>query len=131
MHDLYTKVWKKEHLSNLPEHVPEAVQTEILAVIKTLNQHYGEHRDVDGDLGGYLAVFPESYPRADYEALLRRYHLDRQEPEYAEFLCKKGRVLWIEELFLCSSDYHLIVIRPAVIETEIKNNNTTGGTNHV
>ena len=131
MHDLYTKVWKKEHLSNLPEHVPEAVQTEILAVIKTLNQHYGEHRDVDGDLGGYLAVFPESYPRADYEALLRRYHLDRQEPEYAEFLCKKGRVLWIEELFLCSSDYHLIVIRPAVIETEIKKNNTTGGKEHV
>ena len=131
MHDLYTKVWKKEHLSNLPEHVPEAVQTEILAVIQTLNQHYGEHRDVDGDLGGYLAVFPESYPRADYEALLSRYHLIGQEPEYAEFLCKKGQVLWIEEVFLCGSDYHLIVIRPAVIETEIKNNNTTGGTNHV
>lgn len=130
MYDLYIKVWKKEHLSNLPEHVPEAVQTEILAVIKTLNQHYGEHRDVDGDLGGYLAVFPESYPRADYEALLRRYHLMGQEPEYAEFLCKKGRLLWIEELFLCGSDYHLIVIRPAVIETEIKNN-TTGGTKDV
>ena len=130
MHDLYTKVWKKEHLSNLPEHVPEAVKTEILAVIQTLNQHYGEDRDVDGDLGGYLAVFPESYPRADYEALLRRYHLIGQEPEYAEFLCKKGRVLWIEELFLCGSDYHLIVIRPAVIETEIKNN-TTGETEYV
>ncbi len=130
MYDLYIKVWKKEHLSNLPEHVPEAVKTEILAVIKTLNQHYGEHRDVDGDLGGYLAVFPESYPRADYEALLRRYHLMGQEPEYAEFLCKKGRLLWIEELFLCGSDYHLIVIRPAVIETEIKNN-TTGGTKDV
>ncbi len=130
MHDLYTKVWKKEHLSNLPEHVPEAVKTEILAVIQTLNQHYGEDRDVDGDLGGYLAVFPESYPRADYEALLRRYHLIGQEPEYAEFLCKKGRVLWIEEVFLCGSDYHLIVIRPAVIETEIKNN-TTGETEYV
>ena len=130
MHDLYTKVWKKEHLSNLPEHVPEAVKTEILAVIQTLNQHYGEDRDVDGDLGGYLAVFPESYPRADYEALLRRYHLIGQEPEYTEFLCKKGRVLWIEEVFLCGSDYHLIVIRPAVIETEIKNN-TTGETEYV
>ena len=93
MQEAYIKLWKLEHLANLPEQVPEAVKTEILAVIQTLNQHYGEHRDVDGDLGGYLAVFPESYPRADYEALLRRYHLDRQEPEYAEFLCKKGRVL--------------------------------------
>ena len=124
MHDLYIKVWKKEHLESLPEHVPEAVKTEILAVIQTLNQHYGEHRDVDGDLGGYLAVFPEAYPRAEYEALLSRYHLRGQEPEYAEFLCKKGRVLWIEEVFLCGSDYHLVIIRPAVIETEIKNNTT-------
>ena len=131
MHGLYTKVWKREHLAEVPEHVPEAVKAEILDVMKTLNQYYGEDRDVDGDLGGYLAVFPEPYQKADYEALLDRYHLSRQEPEYAEFLCKKGRVLWIEELFLCGSDYHLIVIRPAVLETEIKNNNTTGGSNDV
>ena len=130
MQEPYIKVWRPEHLVNLPEAVPEAVKREILDGIQTLNQHYGEHRDVDGDLGGYLAVFPESYPRADYEALLSRYHLIGQEPEYAEFLCKKGQVLWIEEVFLCGSDYHLIVIRPAVIETEIKNN-TTGGTNDV
>ena len=130
MYDTYTKVWKPQHLAKVAGSVPEAVKTEILDVIQTLNQHYGEDRDVDGDLGGYLAVFPESYPRADYEALLRRYHLMGQEPEYAEFLCKKGRLLWIEELFLCGSDYHLIVIRPAVIETEIKNN-TTGETEYV
>ncbi len=126
MHDTYTTIWKLEHLEKVEGFVPEAVKTEILDVIQTLNQHYGKDRDVDGDLGGYLAVFPESYPKADYEALLRRYHLMGQEPEYAEFLCKKGRVLWIEEVFLCGSDYHLIIIRPAVIETEIKNN-TTGG----
>ena len=131
MHDSYTKVWRQEHLAEVPEHVPEAVKTEILDVIKTLNQYYGEDRDVEEDLGGYLAVFPEAYQKADYEALLSRYHLRGQEPEYADFLCKNGRVLWIEEVFLCGSDYHLIIIRPAVIETEIKNNNTTGGTNHV
>ena len=127
MHDLYTKIWKGEQLAKVAGSVPEAVKAEILAVIQTLNQHYGEDRDVDGDLGGYLAVFPEAYQKADYEALRNHHHLNRQEPEYAEFLCKKGTVLWIEELFLCGSDYHLIVIRPAVIETEIENNNTTGG----
>ncbi len=41
---------------NLPEAVPEAVKREILDGIQTLNQHYGEERDVDGDPGGYLAV---------------------------------------------------------------------------
>ena len=41
MHGLYTKVWKREHLAEVPEYVPEAVKAEILDVMKTLNQYYG------------------------------------------------------------------------------------------
>ncbi len=115
MHDLYTKVWKKEHLSNLPEHVPEAVKTEILDVIKTLNQHYGADRDVDGDLGGYVAVFPEPHSREAYEALLSRYHLRKQERERTDILCGAGNALWVKELFLCGSDYHLVIINPVIL----------------
>lgn len=118
MHDSYTKVWRPEHLAEVPEHVPETVKAEILDVIKTLNQYYGEDRDVDADLGGYVAVFPEAYQRADYEALFSQYHLSENDREYADVLCKNGRMLWMEEVFLCGSDYHLITIRPAVMKQE-------------
>lgn len=111
----YRKVWKREHLENLSEQVPERVQAEIRDVIETLNRHYGEERDVDGDLGGYLAVFPEPYSREAYEALLSRYHLVGQNPEHGALLCGAGNLLWVKEVFLCGSDYHLVIISPVIL----------------
>ena len=115
MHDTYTTIWKPEHLEKVAGSVPEAVKTEILAVIQTLNQHYGEDRDVDGDLGGYLVVFPEPHSREAYEALLSRYHLREQDREHTDLLCGAGNALWVKELFLCGSDYHLVIINPVIL----------------
>lgn len=115
MQEAYIKLWKMEQLANLPKQVPEVVKTEILDVIKTLNQHYGEDRDVDGDLGGYMAVFPEPHSREAYEALLSRYHLREQDREHVDLLCGAGNALWVKELFLCGSDYHLVIINPVIL----------------
>lgn len=108
----YTKVWKREHMAEVPEHLPEVVQKEILDIIETLNRYYGEHRDVDRDLGGYLAVFPEAYQQKDYEALLKQYHLRQADREYWKAVYQDGPIRWIEEVFLCGSDYSLVMIRP-------------------
>ena len=111
----YTKVWKQEHLEELPEQVPEAVKAEILDVIETLNRYYGEHREVDRDLGGYIAVFSERCRQADYEAFLNQYHLSGAEREYQEILAQDRHMAWIKELFLCGSDYSLVSIHPELL----------------
>ena len=115
MQEPYIKVWKTQHLANLPEQVPEAAKRAILDGIQTLNQNYGEERDVDGDPGGYLAVFPEPYSKEVYQALLSRYHLQGQKPEHAGLLCGAGNVLWVREAFLCRADYHLVIISPVIL----------------
>lgn len=112
----HTKLWKLEQLERLPPAVPAAVKSRAKEIIETLNRHYGEGRQVDEDLGGHIAIFPDTYQMKDHEALLDRHHLERQEPEYQEPLCQDGGVTWIEELFLCGSDYSLVILRPDMPE---------------
>ena len=108
----HIKLWKMEQLEQLPQGIPEAVKSRAMETIQTLNRHYGEDRQADGDLGGYVAVFPHAYQTKDYQALLDHHHLGRQEPEYRERLCQDGATSWMEELFLCGSDYGLLILRP-------------------
>lgn len=108
----WLKLWKLEQLDELPPAVPAAVKSRAKEIMETLNRHYGEDRDVDRDLGGHIAIFSDTYQMKDHEALLNRHHLERREPEYQKPLCQDGGVTWIEELFLCGSDYGLVIIRP-------------------
>ncbi len=105
------KTWKREHLDKLRKDVPEAVIEGALRIIETLDRHYGEDRDVDLDLGGYVEIFPEPHGQEDYEALLSSHHLRQTDREHRETLCQDGATTWIAELFLCGSDYHVVVIR--------------------
>ncbi len=114
--EAYVKLWKLEQLKELPPGVPEAVKSRAREIIETLNRHYGEDRHVDEDLGGYLALFPDTYQMKDHEALLDRHRLGRQEPEYRKPLCQDGSMIWIEELFLCGSDYSLVIVRTDPLE---------------
>lgn len=121
------KTWKREHLDKLRKDVPEAVIEGALRIIETLDRHYGEDRDVD--LGGYVEIFPEPHGQEEYETLLRGHHLRQTDREYQETLCQDGATTWIAELFLCGSDYALMVIRPEA--TGQHESEGTGGKEHV
>lgn len=91
----------------------EEVKRMIRQTLEILDTAYGEQRDVDKDLGGFVAILETE---EDLVSLLA-HHLNIQEatPEYAEeILTEEGQVLVIA-LFLLSSDYSITVIMPRAL----------------
>ena len=111
------KLWRQEHLEALPlPDIPEEVLTEVRTTIDELNRYYGADREVDADLGGYVALFPRGEEGGqDYLELLNGYHLTDIDMEDAATIHTKECGFWKKELFLCSSDYHIVVMRPTQI----------------
>lgn len=84
----------------------------ILERVQVFDESYGEERNLEEDLGGYCAVFPTAANlEEEYQKLLDKYHIDEELYEYQEQIdC--GEETWIEELFILSSDYAVIMIYP-------------------
>lgn len=112
----YMKLWKLEQLKELPPGVPKAVKGRAMEIIETLNRHYGKDRDVDEDLGGHVAFFPEPCQKKDHEAFLERWHLTESLRENMEVICRSGEFLWVAELYLCGSDYGVVIVRTDPLE---------------
>ena len=78
------------------------------STIKILNENYGEDRDVDNDLGGYVLVAENI---VDIE-ILNQDKLQGLIPEYTDIIeCREG-VNWTSSLFLISSDVAIVVVTP-------------------
>jgi hypothetical protein len=142
----YYKIWNRKQLEALKEKyesIKEAVQTdfelelynEFKAVIKTMEANigilcdqYSDNRNVDKDLGGWLAFFPEPITEADkyYKDLLNLYHIKSSElAEVNEVIVSiKDKIDFILQIFICSSDYALIVIFPRLMNSEGGRNET-------
>ena len=93
-------IWKKQDLSLVNEQ-----QTEVLSAIETtieiLDENYGTERTT-ADLGGYVAVADKFCLEA-----LKQHQLKRVVPEYIDEI--EGTD-YISVLFLCSSDFSIVVI---------------------
>lgn len=117
---MYRKIWKEDQLSGL--YVPDAVEKRIQELIYMLDFHYGTERDVDLELGGFVAAFTDCSPadHRQYDELLRQYQLNDLYFEYQETIFAEQRngsqLLWTETLFLCGSDYAIALIRPTQTE---------------
>ncbi|MDU3845250.1 MAG: hypothetical protein E7G71_10200 [Clostridium perfringens] len=97
-------------ISKLSELIGLKLEVKVVNVIedqlKILDENYGEIRDVDKDLGGYVLVV-ESIE--DVKELKNRTLKDIL-PEYTdEIICSEG-VNYTSSLFLLSSDFSVVVI---------------------
>ena len=89
-------------LNNLPVESVESIR----GVVITLNQNYGEDRDIDNGLGGYILIAENI---VDIE-ILKQDKLQGLEPEYTDIIeCSEG-VNWTSSLFLLSSDFAIVVV---------------------
>lgn len=99
------KVYKESQLvklNNIPVEVIECVRETVVV----LNASYGEKRDIDNDLGGYVVI---SENIVDIE-ILKQDKLKGLIPEYTdEIECSEG-VNWTSSLFLISSDYAIVIV---------------------
>ncbi|MDZ5148586.1 hypothetical protein GNF53_11390 [Clostridium perfringens] len=99
------KFYLKKQLEELSDYPMEVIQS-ISEIIEILNENYGENRDVDKDLGGYVLVVESVEDVKE----LKNGMLKEILPEYTdEIICSEG-VNYTSSLFLLSSDFSVVVI---------------------
>ena len=101
------------------------VKKRIAEALKTLDEAYGADSKAH-DMGGYVLLFlSEENFNAEIEKILAHHHLNREFAEYSEVIKEQNEVnengtLWMEELYLLSSDDSLLMIHPMKAETQRK-----------
>lgn len=97
---------------------PVQVLERLKEQIKTLDGNYGSERNLDADLGGYAVLFSgfSITEQTERRNLLEKYHASEEEHEYREEIMHKGRCVWVEELYILSSDYSIIFFYPILSE---------------
>ena len=99
------KIYKKNQLlevNNIPSEVIESIKV----TIDILNENYGEDRDVEADLGGYIVIVENI---VDIK-IMKQDKLQGLIPEYTDIIeCSEG-VNWTSSLFLLSSDFAIVVV---------------------
>ncbi|PWW99190.1 hypothetical protein CYK75_10770 [Clostridium perfringens] len=99
------KNYSKEIIVKLSNYPIEVIQS-ISETVDILNENYGENREVDKDLGGYVLVVENIEDVKE----LRNGMLKDILPEYTdEIICSEG-VNYTSSLFLLSSDFSVVVI---------------------
>lgn len=99
------KIYKENQLLGVNNIPSEAIER-IKVTIDILNENYGEDRDIDNDLGGYVFIVENI---VDIE-ILKQDKLQGLILEYTDIIeCSEG-VNWTSSLFLLSSDYAIVVI---------------------
>ena len=99
------KVYKENQIlevNNIPSEVIESIKV----TIDILNENYGEDRDVEADLGGYIVIVENI---VDVK-IMKQDKLQGLIPEYTDIIeCSEG-VNWTSSLFLLSSDFAIVVV---------------------
>ena len=99
------KVYKENQIlevNNIPSEVIESIKV----TIDILNENYGEDRDVEADLGGYIVIVENI---VDIK-IMKQDKLQGLIPEYTDIIeCSEG-ANWTSSLFLLSSDYAIVVV---------------------
>ncbi|MBO3323090.1 hypothetical protein JJB67_12235 [Clostridium perfringens] len=99
------KIYLKKQLRDLSDCPIEVIQS-ISKTIEILNENYGENRNVDKDLGGYVLVVENIEEVKELKNGILKDIL----PEYTdEIICSEG-VNYTSSLFLLSSDFSVVVI---------------------
>ena len=101
MKKIYKEIQLQE-VNNIPSEVTESIKV----TIDILNENYGEERDIELDLGGYIVIAENI---VDIE-ILKQDKLQGLVPEYTDIIeCSEG-VNWTSSLFLLSSDFSIVVV---------------------
>ncbi|MDK0918938.1 hypothetical protein ACV3KS_05965 [Clostridium perfringens] len=99
------KIYLKKQLGDLSDYYIEVIKS-ISETIDILNENYGENRDVDKDLGGYVLVVESLEDVKE----LKNGMLKDILPEYTDEIICSEEVNYTFSLFLISDDFSVVVI---------------------
>ncbi|WP_346920726.1 hypothetical protein [Clostridium sp. UBA7339] len=99
------RIYLKEQLKEIQDYPIEVINS-MAEITDVLDYNYGDDRDIESDLGGYVVIAKNI---VDIE-MLKQDKLQDLIPEYTDIIeCKEG-VNWTSSLFLLSSDYSIVVV---------------------
>ncbi len=83
------KIGTKKDLTKI-FHLPMNIQNAICEDIKILDENYGEERNIDVDMGGFVVVCD-----ADEELNIQNFDKNFEEPEFTQRICPYTKKLYI------------------------------------
>ncbi|RQN12307.1 hypothetical protein EHW71_03560 [Clostridium butyricum] len=93
----------------LLKNLPAEVAAKALEIVTILDGSYGEERDVEHGLGGYILIAEAG---EDVKAIRKRTDLEHSLPEYVDLInCENGDS-YTNSLMLLSSDYSISLLIP-------------------
>ena len=99
------KIYSLKDKSEIVKYPVEVINN-LISTIALLDKNYGEERDINNDLGGYVVIVENI---VDIE-MLKQGKLKGLVAEYTDIIeCSEG-VNWTSSLFLLSSDFSIVVI---------------------
>ena len=91
--------------------VPKEVEVEVSNTIKLLDEHYGQARDVDKDLGGYTLIIETDKDIDKCKKLGITFDATYM-PEYVLLIKVEKGEPYTQSLFLANSDYAIVIFIP-------------------
>ena len=86
--------------------------------VTVFDENYGDTRNLLKSLGGYCAVFPTIEDQEQsYQTILDKHYIQKELHEYQEEIVDEG-YCWIEELYMISSDYGIVMFYPKYQKNE-------------
>lgn len=90
------------------KYLPRNLVEKINELVQVLDNEYGSERDVDKDLGGYVAVLEQV---VDIEQLKEsNLDIEAEIPEWVDEVVDEDNVVWTIALFILSNDYSIVVV---------------------
>jgi len=99
------KMYKKEHLEEVNPKYSREMLKEAEEIITLLDDNYGEIRDVDKDLGGYIIIIESKEDVAE----IKTNSIKGLPPEYTDIIKSDDGIDYYSSLFLLSDDYSIVV----------------------
>ena len=98
--------------------IPRQILERLKQRIETLQECYGADRDLEVDLGGYVVLFPSMTLEeiTEHRNILEKYHAQDDEYEYQNIISTEDGQEWVEELYILSADYAIVMFYPVVTE---------------
>ena len=115
------KIASIKQIEDLTE-LPKEVKNELLRIVNILNENYGEERDIDADLGGYIILIDS---KDAFQEVKHEIYLDLEHsviPEFVDLIkCQNGQT-YTNTLILSNNDFSITLIMPLEITPSILKN---------
>lgn len=118
MYYVIGSVKQMERLSaSFMNYLPTQIWERLKEKIEILEQCYGADRDLEADLGGYAVIFPSmsQNEQEEHRNILEKYHAKENEYEYRDIISVEDGQEWVEELYILSADYSVIIFYPVTV----------------